>query len=194
MNILILQHARIEHPGSFRGFLKADNHTFSHIHLDEGDKLPNLRDFDALWVLGGPMDVWEEDKYPWLVAEKQLIHDAVKNYKMPYLGLCLGHQLLAEALGGKCGKGQRSEIGVQYVDLTSEGTKDPIFTGMPHSLICLQWHGAEVQKKPAGAENLATSKDCAIQAMRWGEKAYFTLKLKSIQSKTGLEYLHTPKP
>ncbi len=172
MKILILQHARSEHSGSFRNFLKLDNHTFFSVHLDEGEKLPDLNNFDALWVLGGPMDVWEEDKYPWLLKEKLFIHNAVKNNKMPFLGLCLGHQLLAEALEGKCGKGHTSEIGVQHVDLTVEGVKDPLFKGMPQSLICLQWHGAEVQEIPAGAANLATSKDCKIQAMRWGQKAY----------------------
>ena len=96
MHILVLQHAKEEHPGSFRKFLKEDGHTWDVIELDEGEKLPLIDSFDALWVMGGPMDVWEEEKYPWLKKEKEFIKIAVAEKGLPYLGVCLGHQLLAE--------------------------------------------------------------------------------------------------
>lgn len=65
MNILVLQHARVEHPGIFRTFLDEDGHSWTAVHLDEGDALPETMDgYDALWVLGGPMDVWQEDSHP----------------------------------------------------------------------------------------------------------------------------------
>ena len=112
MRILVLQHARIEHPGVFGKFLEEDGHTWQAVHLDEGEKLPSIEGFDALWVMGGPMDTWEENKYPWLKDEKKYIRDAVKNKGVPYLGLCLGHQLLGVSLGGKCGPSKKSEVGV----------------------------------------------------------------------------------
>ena len=172
MKILVFQHVRAEHPGIFRTFLEEDGHEWFPVHLDEGHTPPSLDGFDALWVMGGPMDVWEEDQYPWLCHEKELIRDAVEKRGMPFLGLCLGHQLLAEALGGECGRAERAEIGVLQVQLTEDGVTGVIFDGMPETFSCLQWHGTEVKKMPTGAKCLATSPDCAVQAMSWGPRAY----------------------
>ena len=101
MHILVLQHAEDEHPGSFRKLLKEDGHTWDAIELDRDEKLPLIDSYDALWVMGGSMDVWEEEKYPWLRTEKEFIRMAVAEEGLPYFGVCLGHQLLADALGGK---------------------------------------------------------------------------------------------
>ena len=171
MHILILQHARVEHPGALRPLLKRDGHETTTIHLDEGETLPSLDGFDALWVLGGPMDVWEDDLYPWLRAEKKIIREAVVDKNLPFLGLCLGHQLLAEALGGSCGKSDVSEVGIMDVDLTDEGRKSPFTSDLPTRFKCLQWHGAEVKKLPENAVNLASSPACKLQAMSWGNRA-----------------------
>ena len=172
MRIVVLQHARVEHPGSFRRFLEEDGHEWTPAHLDEGETPPPLDDFDALWVMGGPMDVWEEDAHPWLAAEKAYIREAVETRGMPFLGLCLGHQLLAEALGGACGKAAVPEIGVMDVQLTEKGAEGVLFDEIPATFSCLQWHGAEVATMPPGAVCLATSPDCAVQAMSWGPRAY----------------------
>ena len=90
---------------------------------------------------------------------------------MAYLGLCLGHQLLACALGGACGKAAVPEIGVLPVQLTEVGAESIFLDDVPEQFPCLQWHGAEVTLLPAGAKVLATSPDCAVQAMSWGPRA-----------------------
>lgn len=172
MHILVLQHAREEHPGVFRRFLTEDGHSWDSVELDEGEELPTLDGYDALWVMGGPMDVWQDQKHPWLKAEKEFIRQAVQERGMPYLGFCLGHQLLADALGGTVGAAEKPEIGVCEVQLTEQGATGVLFDGLPEQFSCLQWHGAEVQQLPAGAQCLATSPDCAVQAMRWGTRAY----------------------
>jgi GMP synthase-like glutamine amidotransferase len=172
MKILVLQHAVEEHPGSFRKLLREDGHEWTPVQLDLGEPLPELDGFDALWVLGGPMDVWEEDAHPWLIEEKKFIQNAVVEKGLPFLGLCLGHQLLAEALGGSCGPSRTPEIGVLPVQLTEVGANGVIFDDLPDKFSALQWHSAEIQQMPAGAECLATSPECAVQAMCWGPRAY----------------------
>ena len=173
MHILVLQHERVEHPGVFRKFLREDGHTWEAIELDEGEPLPDSTEgFDALWVMGGPMDTWQEEQHPWLRDEKAFIRKAVAEEGMPYLGLCLGHQLLAEALGGSVGPSKTPEIGVMDVQLTEAGANGVMFDGLPERFDCLQWHSAEVTALPEGAQVLATSPDCAVQAMKWETRAY----------------------
>lgn len=171
MRILVLQHERVEHPGSFRRFLAEDGHAWVPVELDAGEPLPGLDGFDALWVMGGPMDVWEEDVHPWLREEKAFIREAVAGRGLPFLGVCLGHQLLAEALGGRVGRAARPEVGVMPVELTADGADGTLFDGLPESFDCLQWHGAEVTALPEGAGCLAASPACAVQAMQWGPRA-----------------------
>lgn len=172
MRFLVFQHIACEHPGILRDFLKADGIAWDAVELDEGEKIPSLDRYDALWVMGGPMDVWEEDEHPWLITEKRAIREAVSERRMPYLGLCLGHQLLASALGGQVGKMAAPEVGILDIDLNAAGRDDPLFAGLPAQLAALQWHGAEVQRLPEGAITLAQSPLCPIQAMRVGPHAY----------------------
>lgn len=170
MQFLVLQHARAEHPAAFRSLIAAAGHDWTAVHLDEGDALPPLDGFDALWVMGGPMDVWQEEAFPWLVAEKAYIHEAVVRRGMPFLGLCFGHQLLACALGGDCGKGT-PEVGIKAVFLDGSS---PFLGGVHDPLPVMQWHGAEVTQVPQGARVLASSPACAVQAMSWGPRAFST--------------------
>jgi GMP synthase-like glutamine amidotransferase len=171
MRFLVFQHIAIEHPGIFRDFFAADGIQWDAVELDEGEAIPSLEGYDALWVMGGPMDVWEETEHPWLKAEKQAIKDWVGQGK-PYMGLCLGHQLLGAALGGQVGKMPKPEVGILDIDLTEAGRADPLFAGIASPFQALQWHGAAVLEAPEGAVILGESPVCANQAMRIGDRAY----------------------
>jgi len=170
--ILVLQHHPLEHPGSLRACLAERGIAWRAVRLDAGEEVPPLAGYDALWVMGGPQDVWQEGRYPWLGPEKVAIREAVER-GMPYLGVCLGHQLLADALGGEVAPmTSGAEIGVREVELTAAGESDPLLGGAGPRLACLQWHAAEVTCAPAGAAILARSPASAIQAIRVGERAY----------------------
>jgi GMP synthase-like glutamine amidotransferase len=168
MKILVLQHVASEHPGSFRDVMKAQGHTMHQVELDEGEAIPPLDGFDIMLVMGGPMDVWEEDKFPWLRDEKIAIRDWVSAGR-PYLGMCLGNQLLAEAMGGEVAlMTGPPEVGMSTVRVEP----DPIFAGVPADCTCFQWHGAEVTRLPPGARLLATSPGCDVQSFAVGDCAY----------------------
>ena len=172
MKLLVFQHIACEHPGSLRQFLKRDGITWDAVELDANETIPDLAGYDALWVMGGPMDVWDVDEHPWLIPEKAAIRTWVRDLQKPFLGLCLGHQLLADALGGTCGPQVPAEIGVMDVELTEAGLADPLFSGLAATQKCLQWHSVRVAQPPEGAVVLARSAACPVQAMRVGLNAW----------------------
>lgn len=172
MKLLVFQHIACEHPGSMRQFLKRDGIDWDVVELDAGEPIPDLSGYDALWVMGGPMDVWDVEEHPWLVPEKAAIRTWVRDLRKPFLGLCLGHQLLADALGGTCGPQVPPEIGVMDVELTETGLADPLFAGLAARQTCLQWHSVRVAQPPDDAAVLARSPACSVQAMRVGTNAW----------------------
>ena len=172
MRFLVLQHIACEHPAIFRKFLAADGISWDAVSLDTGQTIPSLEGYDALWVMGGPMDVWDVEDHPWLIEEKRAIRRWVRELDRPFLGLCLGHQLLADAMAGTCGPQRPSEIGILDVALTPEGTRDPVFAGLPREFKVLQWHSVKVAQPPDDAVVLASSGVCGCQPMRVGNRAW----------------------
>jgi GMP synthase (glutamine-hydrolysing) len=170
MHTLVLQHISCEPPGAFEDVLLERGATIHRVELDEGDPLPDWREFDLIVAMGGPMSVNDEDEHPWLVAEKRLIREAVEA-GVGYWGACLGVQLLAASLGARVYAGPTPEVGVLGVTLTDEGTDDPVFAGLPRELPTLQWHG-DTFDLPGGAVRLAESPAYPNQAFRYGRAAY----------------------
>ncbi|MBI2878872.1 MAG: type 1 glutamine amidotransferase [Candidatus Rokubacteria bacterium] len=169
MRFLVFQHIACEHPGLLRGLMRAQGIAWDTVELDEGTAIPPLEGYDALLVFGGPMNVDETRRFPWLSGEVRAIQDAVQR-DMPYLGFCLGAQLLARALGAAVTKAPSPEVGVMPVTLTPAGRADRLFTGLPSELPVFQWHG-DTFELPPGAVHLAASPLCPHQAFRYG-RAY----------------------
>jgi GMP synthase-like glutamine amidotransferase len=139
-------------------------------HPYRGDRLPELRDVSALIVLGGAMGAADDDRHPFLSGLKTFIGQVVAA-GIPYLGICLGGQLLAAALGGRVASGRWEELGSQRVTLTDEGRRDRLFRGMSDEFGSFQWHHDSFDLPP-GAVLLASSAGCPHQAFRIGESAW----------------------
>src|SRR5918995_1237298 len=170
MRILVLQHISCEHPGVFSDVMRERDVEQVPVELDEGQPLPDWREFDAVLAMGGPMGAGDDADLPWLGPEKQLVRDAVEGGR-PFLGVCLGVQLLAAALGARVYADERAEVGLMPVELTEEGRADPLFAGLDDSLVSLQWHG-DTFDLPTGSTRLAQSPRVPNQAFRAGDRAY----------------------
>lgn len=140
MRALVLQHIACEPPGVFGDVMREREIELHRVELDEGDPLPDWREFDAVVAMGGPMSVNDQGSHPWLHAETALIRDAVRADK-PFWGVCLGVQLLAASLGARVYPGPEPEVGILPVSVTLDGLTDPVFGGLPHEVLTLQWHG-----------------------------------------------------
>ena len=145
-NIIILQHIPIETPGYILDLMIKDNINLTTIELDEGQKIPNdLNKFDGMFCMGGPMDTWMEKDYPWLIEEKKKIKEFVVDLGKPYLGFCLGCQLLGEVVGGNVVKSTHPEIGILDILMNKNYSNDHLFSEFNSSIKALQWHNYEVQ-------------------------------------------------
>jgi GMP synthase-like glutamine amidotransferase len=162
---LVLQHMDHDTPGRFLDFFVADGIQPKTVRLWEGQQIPVLKHFDLMFVLGGAMDVWELEENPWLEGEMQAIREWVTERGKPYIGLCLGHQLLAKALDGEVGLAARGEVGVHDVTVNGAAHDHRLFAGLSGSYKVMQWHHAEVKKPPKDATVLASSPRTAVQAI-----------------------------
>ncbi len=162
MRIHWLQHADFEDLGCIGPWLAAHGHAVSGTRLYAGERPPPAANFDALVVMGGPMNIYEHEKYPWLVPEKALIRAALDTGKR-VLGICLGAQLLADVLGAPVTRNPESEIGWFPVDLSAAGRACALLADLPERFTAFHWHG-DTFALPAGATPLAFSAACPQQA------------------------------
>jgi GMP synthase (glutamine-hydrolysing) len=205
--LLALQHIACEPPAAFEDELRSRGLELARAELDEGEALPDWREFAGLIVMGGPMGAYEEDAHPWLVEEKRAIADAARAGH-PVWGVCLGAQLLAAALGARVYPGEEAEVGLLPVELTEAAADDPVFAAAPSSFPALQWHG-DTFDLPDGATLLASSPAYSSQAFvyqrayglqfhlevspelatEWGEVPAYAASLEAIRGAGALDRL-----
>ena len=174
-NIIILQHIPIETPGYILDLMIKDNINFTTIELDERETIPDdLTKFDAMLCMGGPMDTWMEKDYPWLIDEKKKIKEFVVKLEKPFLGFCLGCQLLGEVIGGKVIKSDPPEIGILDIDLLNEKKTDHLFSSFPNTLKALQWHSYEVSdlENNNNVKLISSSDSTKYQIFKYKNHAY----------------------
>jgi GMP synthase (glutamine-hydrolysing) len=169
--LLVFQHVPHEILGTFNPLLKDAGFRIRYVNFGRTpDAVPNVEKYDGLIILGGPMCVDQTDGHPHLLTEIAAIKTAMER-NMPVLGICLGAQLIATALGAKVRRNPAKEIGWYDVTPTDEGAKDPLFSCFNGTEKIFQWHG-DTFDIPQGAVNLATSPECNNQAFRFGERTY----------------------
>jgi GMP synthase-like glutamine amidotransferase len=159
---LVLQHMDHDHPGRFADFFSEDGIVPDFVRLFEGQAIPRLADHDFMMVLGGAQDTWQQDEFPWLGEEKQAIREWVVDRAKPYWGICLGHQLLCDALGGEVGLADTGEVGVCDVAIDAS---HPFTEGVERDQRVMQWHFAEVKRVPQQARILASSVAAKVQGV-----------------------------
>ena len=175
MKLLVLQHIKIEDPGYIKDLILKDGFELTTIELDEGEKIPtDLSKFDAMFCMGGPMDTWMEKEHPWLIDEKKAIKEFVVDLKKPYLGFCLGCQLLGEVVGGKVVKSNNSEIGMLNIDFSENKKNDLLFSKFPEKITSLQWHSYEVRNLESNKNVtlIASSPETKYQIFKYQNHAY----------------------
>jgi GMP synthase (glutamine-hydrolysing) len=170
-DILVLQHVHTEPLGTISDALDSRGLSYRYIRSYDGEDIPaDLRNSVGLIVMGGPMGVYEQDRYPFLTEEMKLIELALER-GMPVLGVCLGSQLLAAVLGAEVKPGPAPEVGWATVALSEEAAVDRLLHPAPAEFMGFHWHG-DIFDLPAGAELLAASEKTECQAFRHGNNAY----------------------
>jgi GMP synthase-like glutamine amidotransferase len=163
LSIHVLQHVTYEGPGCIENWIHKHNHQLSYTKFYESFSIPGTETFDGLIVMGGPMSVYEEELFPWLKAEKQLIKEAIEQGKT-VLGICLGSQLIAEVLGARVYPNKLKEIGWFPVTKTETGQQHHVLNGIePNEFTVFHWHG-DTYDLPSGSEHLFFSGICKHQA------------------------------
>nr|BDT27539.1 type 1 glutamine amidotransferase [Bacteriovorax sp. HI3] len=169
--VLVFQHVAHTILGTLNPTLKSRGLNIRYVNFERTpDEQPSVQKYNGLIVLGGHMGVYEADKYRHIKVEMQLIEEALKK-EIPILGICLGAQLLAHVLGAEVRKSAEKEIGWCDVNLTEEGTQDPLFSHFKKTEKIFQLHG-DTFDIPRGATHLASSDICPGQAFKYGDKAY----------------------
>jgi GMP synthase (glutamine-hydrolysing) len=206
-SLLVLQHISCEPPAAYEDELRAWGIGMRRVEVDDGEPLPDWREFGGIVAMGGPMGAYEDERFGWLAAEKRLIAEAVGE-GCPYWGVCLGAQLLAASLGARVYRGSVAEVGVLPVELMPGALEDPVFCGLPSRFDALQWHG-DTFELPDGAVALARSEAYehqafvfkrayalqfhievdAARATEWGEVPAYARSLEELLGAEGLATL-----
>ncbi len=168
LRIHYFQHEPYEGPGCIEDWTKKEGHLLSCTQFFEGQAPPDLADIDMLVIMGGSMGIYDEKDHPWLTHEKRSIKEVVKANK-PVIGICLGAQLLADALGAKVNHGKYKEIGWLPVRKTEAGKATPLLHDMPDQLTVFHWHGDQFDI-PEGCRSLAESDGCSNQLFLFGDR------------------------
>jgi GMP synthase-like glutamine amidotransferase len=168
MRIHYLQHVPFEDLAGLETWAQARRHTISATRLFQNEALPGVNEVDLLIILGGPMNIYEEDKYTWLTAEKKFIETAIREEKK-VLGICLGSQLIAAVLGARIFQNPDKEIGWLPITLTEEAQSLALFSQMPRQFQVFHWHG-DTFNLPHQAIHLARSEGCENQAFLYGSR------------------------
>lgn len=179
MRLHYLQHVPFENPGTILSWAAQNGHIVTGTPLYSGAPLPGGEEFDWLVVMGGPMNIYEEEKYPWLAREKAFIGQAIASGKV-VIGLCLGAQLIADVIGGKVTKNPHKEIGWYPVHLSEQARLSPLFSFFPPQTVVFQWHGDTFSVLPGEAVCIARSEACENQAFVYRSRVFgFQFHLES---------------
>lgn len=179
MSVFMIKNIITEGPGTIEDFLKKEDIPYTILELHAGEIPQPLESFNTLIVMGGPMAVYEMDKYPHLMVESRLIREAI-NRAMKVLGICLGAQMIAHCLGAEVYPGPQSEIGWYNIELTGDGLRDPLMRKLAvHPRVgdfwrrfkVFHWH-SDTFDLPLGAVLLASSELYKNQAFRYGDNVY----------------------
>lgn len=163
MNIHCLQHVSFENPGIIKDWARENHHHITYTYFfKENILLPDLKNIDALVIMGGNMNVDEENKFAWLSKEKELINAAI-NAGKKIIGICLGSQLIVAALGGKVYPNNEKEIGFFPVQFSDTALNHPLFHHFNNPCTVFHWHG-DTFDLPANAQLIASSEGCRYQA------------------------------
>lgn len=168
--ILVIKQVNLEDLGLFSFFLREKNIKLNVVSMENKQALPLLGKCKGIIVLGGPMNVYQERKYPFLKEEENYLAKALQR-QIPILGICLGAQLLAKISGAKVKKAKKEEIGWDEVDLHNNAKSDPLFAGLEGEVVVFQWH-QDTFDLPKKSVLLATSKACKNQAFRIGKNSW----------------------
>lgn len=168
LNIHYIQHVPFEGLGNIESWALSKGHTLSKTQLFDEETYPIIEKIDWLIIMGGPMNIYENQKYHWLSREKIFIEKVIKKGKF-VTGICLGAQLIADVLGATVYKGKEKEIGWFSVTLTEEAGRSPLFNILPQSFTAFHWHG-DLFEIPKSAKHIASSKGCENQAFEYQER------------------------